>query len=80
MGIGYQAVSAIKSNSPKEVLNQPKKLEILFDLNHEIDKLSKEIKLSLVEKKLVDDKKKCPCEWPNKVAECQKKKRAYKKN
>ena len=80
MSIGYQVVSAIKSNSPKKALNQPKKPGILFDLNREIDKPSKAKVLNPVEKKPVGDRKKCPCEWPNKVAKYQKKRVAYKKN
>ena len=80
MGIGYQVVSGIKSNSPKKALNQSKKPGILFDLNPEIDKPSKVKVLNLVEKKPVGDRKKCSCEWLNKVAKYQKKKVAYKKN
>jgi hypothetical protein len=80
LDIGYQAVSAIKSNSPKKALNRPKKLGILVDLNPEIDKPSKVVALSPVEKKPVGGRKKYPCEWPNKVAKYQKKKVAYTKN
>ena len=80
MGIEYQVVSAIKSNSPKKALNQSKKLAILFDLNREIDKPSKAKALNPAEKKPVGDRKRYPCEWPNKVAKYQKKKVAYKKN